>query len=87
MKHPMEDTSLFAIELINKLVEEHMQANTGKRDGRHRSRLDEDRKHVGHNSQHQCDQRILNPTILDIVKKEVTKLLTAGIIYPISDSN
>ena len=31
-------------------------------------------------------QRRLNPTILDVVKKEVTKLLTAGIIYPISDS-
>ncbi|RDX65180.1 hypothetical protein CR513_56184, partial [Mucuna pruriens] len=31
-------------------------------------------------------QRRLNPTILDIVKKEVTRLLTAGIIYPISDS-
>ncbi|XP_027343051.1 uncharacterized protein LOC113855618 [Abrus precatorius] len=31
-------------------------------------------------------QRRLNPTILDVVKKEVTKLLMAGIIYPISDS-
>ncbi|RDX63167.1 Retrovirus-related Pol polyprotein from transposon 17.6, partial [Mucuna pruriens] len=31
-------------------------------------------------------QRRLNPKILDIVKKEVTKLLAAGIIYPISDS-
>ncbi|RDY10972.1 hypothetical protein CR513_04435, partial [Mucuna pruriens] len=31
-------------------------------------------------------QRRLNPTILDMVKKEVTKLLTTGIIYPISDS-
>ncbi|RDX94156.1 Retrovirus-related Pol polyprotein, partial [Mucuna pruriens] len=31
-------------------------------------------------------QRRLNPTILDVVKKEVTKLLTIGIIYPISDS-
>ncbi|RDX99867.1 Retrovirus-related Pol polyprotein, partial [Mucuna pruriens] len=28
----------------------------------------------------------LNPTILDVVKKEVTKLLATGIIYPISDS-
>ena len=27
----------------------------------------------------------LNPVILDVVKKEVTKLLQAGIIYPISD--
>ncbi|RDX63566.1 hypothetical protein CR513_57981, partial [Mucuna pruriens] len=32
-------------------------------------------------------QRRLNPTILDVVKKEVTKLLAAGIIYPISYSN
>ncbi|RDY09179.1 Retrovirus-related Pol polyprotein, partial [Mucuna pruriens] len=31
-------------------------------------------------------QRRLNPTILDVVKKEVTKLLVEGIIYPISDS-
>ncbi|RDX83942.1 Retrovirus-related Pol polyprotein from transposon 17.6, partial [Mucuna pruriens] len=31
-------------------------------------------------------QRRLNPTILDMVKKEVTKLLTVRIIYPISDS-
>ncbi|RDX99341.1 hypothetical protein CR513_17618, partial [Mucuna pruriens] len=28
----------------------------------------------------------LNPTILDVVKKEVTKLLVAGINYPISDN-
>ncbi|RDY08781.1 Retrovirus-related Pol polyprotein, partial [Mucuna pruriens] len=31
-------------------------------------------------------QRRLNLTILDVVKKEVTKLPVAGIIYPISDS-
>nr|KYP36361.1 hypothetical protein KK1_042523 [Cajanus cajan] len=31
-------------------------------------------------------QRRLNPMILDVVKKEVTKLLQAGIIYPILDS-
>ncbi|RDX84355.1 Retrovirus-related Pol polyprotein from transposon 17.6, partial [Mucuna pruriens] len=31
-------------------------------------------------------QRRLNLTLLDMVKKEVTKLLVAGIIYPISDS-
>lgn len=31
-------------------------------------------------------QRRLNPFILDVAKKEVTKLLQAGIIYPISDS-
>ncbi|XP_057417391.1 uncharacterized protein LOC130711664 [Lotus japonicus] len=31
-------------------------------------------------------QRRLNPVILDVVKKEITKLLQAGIIYPISDS-
>ncbi|RDX72854.1 Retrovirus-related Pol polyprotein from transposon 17.6, partial [Mucuna pruriens] len=28
----------------------------------------------------------MNPTILDVVKKEVTKLLAIGIIYPISNS-
>ncbi|RDX96810.1 Retrovirus-related Pol polyprotein from transposon 17.6, partial [Mucuna pruriens] len=31
-------------------------------------------------------QRRMNTTILDVVKKEVTKLLTTRIIYPISDS-
>ncbi|RDX67624.1 hypothetical protein CR513_53478, partial [Mucuna pruriens] len=31
-------------------------------------------------------QRRLNPTILDVVKNEVSKLLAAGIIYPISDN-
>ncbi|XP_016164942.1 uncharacterized protein LOC107607508 [Arachis ipaensis] len=31
-------------------------------------------------------QRRLNPTILDVVKKEVTRLLEADIIYPLSDS-
>ncbi|RDX96927.1 hypothetical protein CR513_20355, partial [Mucuna pruriens] len=31
-------------------------------------------------------QRRLNPTLLDVVKKEVRNLLAAGIIYPISDS-
>ncbi|RDX99940.1 Retrovirus-related Pol polyprotein, partial [Mucuna pruriens] len=31
-------------------------------------------------------QRRLNSTIIDVVKKEVTKLLTVEIIYPISDS-
>ncbi|RDX97364.1 Retrovirus-related Pol polyprotein from transposon 17.6, partial [Mucuna pruriens] len=31
-------------------------------------------------------QRRLNPTILDMVKKEVTKLFAVGIIYPILDS-
>ncbi|RDX85417.1 hypothetical protein CR513_33397, partial [Mucuna pruriens] len=31
-------------------------------------------------------QRRLNLTILDVVKKEVTKLLVAGIVYPISNS-
>ncbi|RDX98371.1 Retrovirus-related Pol polyprotein, partial [Mucuna pruriens] len=31
-------------------------------------------------------QRRMNPTILGVVKKEVTKLLVVGIIYPISDS-
>ncbi|RDX79268.1 hypothetical protein CR513_40327, partial [Mucuna pruriens] len=31
-------------------------------------------------------ERVLNPTILDVVRKEVTKLLAVGIIYPISDN-
>jgi hypothetical protein len=31
-------------------------------------------------------QRRLNPNLKEVVKKEVLKLLDAGIIYPISDS-
>src|SRR5436189_4959260 len=31
-------------------------------------------------------QRRLNPTMQEVVKKEILKLLDAGIIYPISDS-
>ena len=32
-------------------------------------------------------QRRLNPNMKEVVKKEIIKLLDAGIIYPISDSN
>ncbi|KAI9080903.1 hypothetical protein K1719_037064 [Acacia pycnantha] len=46
----------------------------------HRILLEEDSKPV------RQPQRRLNPLILDVVKKEVTKLLQAGIIYLISDS-
>ena len=31
-------------------------------------------------------QRRLNPNMKEVVKKEIVKLLDAGIIYPISDS-
>ncbi|RDX69249.1 hypothetical protein CR513_51658, partial [Mucuna pruriens] len=47
----------------------------------HRIMIEEEARHV------RKQQRRLNPTILDLVKKEMTKLLAAGIIYPISDSN
>ena len=33
------------------------------------------------------NQRRLNPNMKEVVKKEIMKLLDAGIIYPISDSN
>ncbi|XP_074592482.1 LOW QUALITY PROTEIN: uncharacterized protein LOC141848351 [Curcuma longa] len=46
----------------------------------HRIFLEEDVKPV------RQPQRRLNPLMLDVVKKEVTRLLQAGIIYPISDS-
>ncbi|XP_042472345.1 uncharacterized protein LOC122055012 [Zingiber officinale] len=46
----------------------------------HRIYLEEDVKPV------RQPQRRLNPLILDVVKKEVTRLLQAGIIYRISDS-
>ena len=32
-------------------------------------------------------QRRLNPNLKNMVKKEIMKLMEAGIIYPISDSN
>lgn len=32
-------------------------------------------------------QRKLNPNLKEVVKKEIQKLLNAGVIYPISDSN
>ena len=32
-------------------------------------------------------QRKLNPNLKEVVKKEMIKLLDAGVIYPISDSN
>ena len=31
-------------------------------------------------------QRRLNPTMMDVVKKEILKLLSVGLIYPSSDS-
>ena len=46
----------------------------------HRILLEEDAKPV------RQPQRRLNPHLMEVVKKEVTKLLQAGIIYPISDS-
>lgn len=46
----------------------------------HRILLEEDYKpSIGH-------QRRLNPNMKEVVKKEVLKLLDAGVIYPISDS-
>lgn len=32
-------------------------------------------------------QRRLNPPMMDVVKKEILKLIEVGVIYPISDSN
>ena len=46
----------------------------------HKILLEEDAKPV------RQPQRRLNPQLMEVVKKEVTKLLQAGIIYPISDS-
>ncbi|RDX72258.1 Retrovirus-related Pol polyprotein, partial [Mucuna pruriens] len=46
----------------------------------HRILMEEDIKPI------RQQQRRLNLTLLDVVKKEVTRLLAAGIIYPISDS-
>ncbi|RDX62127.1 Retrovirus-related Pol polyprotein from transposon 17.6, partial [Mucuna pruriens] len=47
---------------------------------RHRILMEEEIKPI------RQQQRRLNPTILDVIKKEVKKLLATGIIYPISDS-
>ncbi|RDY12214.1 hypothetical protein CR513_03017, partial [Mucuna pruriens] len=46
--------------------------------------LRQHKKAIGPSNKQQ--QRRLNPTILDVVNKEVTKLHAIGIIYPISDS-
>ena len=46
----------------------------------HRILLEEDAKPA------RQPQRRLNPQLMEVVKKEVTKLLQVGIIYPISDS-
>lgn len=47
----------------------------------HRIHLEESSKSsIGH-------QRRLNQNLKEVVKKEIIKLLDAGIIYPISDSN
>jgi len=46
----------------------------------HKILLEEDAKPV------RQPQRRLNPQLMEVVKKEVTKLLQAGIIYPIFDS-
>jgi len=46
----------------------------------HRILLEKDAKPI------RQPQRRLNPQLMEVVKKEVTKLLQAGIIYPISDS-
>ena len=46
----------------------------------HRILLEDDSKPI------RQPHRRLNPTILDVVKKEAMKLLVAGIIYPVSDS-
>ncbi|RDY02882.1 hypothetical protein CR513_13604, partial [Mucuna pruriens] len=152
MKHTMEDTSLFGIDLIDEHVEEHMQVDTGSIEFFQSANQYEEQSKVGimpathvpdlnqvgqqfpdqqqpHREQEEKllqvlkqhkkavgwklsdlprinpsifmhrilmeeearlvrqQQRRLNQTILDVVKKEVTKLLTTGIIYPISDSN
>ena len=45
------------------------------------------RIHLEENAKPICEmQRKLNPNMKEVVKKEVVKLLDAGIIYPISDS-
>ncbi|GJR82428.1 reverse transcriptase domain-containing protein [Tanacetum coccineum] len=42
------------------------------------------REGIPHKVQH---QRRVNPKILEVIKKDVVKLLDAGLIYPISDNN
>ncbi|RDX97543.1 Retrovirus-related Pol polyprotein, partial [Mucuna pruriens] len=89
MKHPIEDHSLFGINIIVELVEDYMQLGTS---------LVEisnfvETTHVLDTSNSMMNvrpigqqQRRLNTTILDVDKKEVMKLLAAGIIYPILDN-
>ena len=46
----------------------------------HKIKLEKDAKPVGDH------QRRLNPKMKEVVRKEILKLLEAGIIYPIADS-
>ena len=47
----------------------------------HKIKLEKDAKPVRH------PQRRLNPRIKEVVRKEILKLLEAGIIYPVADSD
>ncbi|CAN6547073.1 unnamed protein product [Malus baccata var. baccata] len=48
--------------------------------------LESNPRHIGAKPSREA-QRRLNPPMLDIVKKEIIKLLDSGVIYPISDSH
>ncbi|RDY02598.1 hypothetical protein CR513_13925, partial [Mucuna pruriens] len=136
MQHPTEDHSLFGIDVIDKLVEEHTQldvdsdempsfieiinvldcaASVAKAadsvemsevsnlfdsgevikiktllDHLKHAYLDDNQQFlviIANNLHQEQQQRRLNSTILEIVKKEVRKLLAVGIIYPIPDNN
>ncbi|RDX87912.1 hypothetical protein CR513_30561, partial [Mucuna pruriens] len=79
MKHPTEDHSLFGIDLIDEVLPTR-QPQINPSICMHRILMEKVAKPI------RQQQRRMNPTILDMVKKEVTKFLAAGIIYPIPDS-
>ncbi|XP_050889274.1 uncharacterized protein LOC127094489 [Lathyrus oleraceus] len=119
MKHPLEENSVFHMELISELIDAALQPDTFPTgevvvdeavfaEDKLLQVLKKHKKAIGWTladlpgvSLSMCmykilpedgaktvrhPQRRLNPLILDVVKKEVTKLLQAGVIYPISDS-
>nr|GEV10734.1 reverse transcriptase domain-containing protein [Tanacetum cinerariifolium] len=68
------------IDVIESACEEYSQEGINLEFCTHKILMEEDYKSAVQN------QRRVNPKIHDVIKKEVEKLLDAGLIYPISDS-
>ncbi|CAJ2640369.1 unnamed protein product [Trifolium pratense] len=93
MKQHDDDTQCFRIEVVDEVIEDIFKSNKAAMGWTisdlkgisptfcmHKIKLEAEFKPVVQ------PQRRLNPTMKEVVKKEVLKLLEAGMIYPISDS-